>query len=55
MIVMLCNPIKRAFSAWDQNRRFGYERRPFNRAISDELPTAQYCYGLGRILANGRD
>ena len=37
MIIVLRDPGTRAMSAWDQNRRAGWETRPFEEAIRDEL------------------
>ena len=37
MIILFRDPGQRAMSAWDQNRRAGWENRPFGRAVSDEL------------------
>jgi len=37
MIIVLRDPGTRAMSAWDQNRRAGWETRPFEEAIREEL------------------
>ena len=51
VIVTFRDPISRAFSAWDQNRRSGAEVRSFDIAIAQELEglTRQCGVGMARL------
>ena len=52
MIVVIRNPIDRAFSAWDQNTRMKKESRSFTTAVMEELPIARYCLNVAERYFN---
>jgi hypothetical protein len=42
-IALVRAPVERAFAAWDEDRRAGYEIRSFAVAVVQELPIARGC------------
>ena len=55
LLVLVRDPVERAFAAWSQNRRLGVEERSFNEAVLAELPTLRRCASLAAQLANASE
>jgi len=55
LILLLRNPVERAFSHYEHNKRHGIETRSFENAVEEELSLGPAgCLDIKRAKANGR-